>query len=129
MSKDDEKTESMNDTLNSDEEENEPLLASYESSLTSSPSPSPEQSESESESEPQDPKSTHKPPVSRVKRTSLFVFFAVLCWFAYSNVVHNPKRRNSKVVHASRSVSELLVSLFNPLQKADENKNFFVSKK
>ena len=54
MSEDDEKNEFMNDT-----DEKDPLLASYQYSLISSPSPSPEpQSESESEPEPPDAKFT-----------------------------------------------------------------------
>lgn len=99
---DDEKTESMNDTLNSDEEDKEPLLASYQSSFSMSPSPSPEpQSESESESEPTDAKFT-QPPVSRFKRTSLLLICAILCLLAYSNVLHT--KRNPKIIHASRPV-------------------------
>ena len=103
MSGDDEKTEFMNDTLYSDDEDKEPLLASYQSSLSSSRSPSPEpQSESESESEPPDPKFT-QPTVSRFKRTFLLIFFAVLCWLAFSSVLHT--NRKPKVIHASRSVN------------------------
>lgn len=102
MSEDYEKTESMNDTLNSDEEEKEPLLASYQSSLASSRSASPEpQSESESESEPPDANST-QPPVSRLKRISLFIFFALLSWLTYSKVFHT--KGKPKIIHASRSV-------------------------
>ena len=103
MSEDDEKTEYMNDTLYSDEDDKEPLLASYKSSLTSSRSPSPEpQSESESESEHPDTKFT-QPPVSRFKRSFLLIFFAILCWLAYSNVLQT--KRKPKVIHASRSVN------------------------
>jgi hypothetical protein len=110
MSGDDEKTESMNDTLYSDEEEKEPLLASYQSSLTSSPSPSPEpQSESESESDPPETKVT-QPPVSRFKRTFFLIFFAILFWLAYSNVLYTKRKPN--VIHASRSVM-FLKSLFD----------------
>lgn len=98
----DEKTEYMNDTLNSDDDDKEPLLAGYQSSLTSSPSPSPEpQSESESEPEPTDARQS-QPPVSRLKRTYLFIFCAILSWLAYSNVLDT--NRKPKVIHASRSV-------------------------
>ena len=97
---DDEKTEYMNDALNSDEEHKDP--PSYQSSLTSSRSPSPEpQPESESESEPPDTKLT-QPPVSRFKRTTLLIIFAILCWFTFSNVLRAKKK--PKVIHASRSV-------------------------
>ena len=104
MSGDDEKAESMNDTLISDEEDKEPLLASYRSSSSLSPSPSPEpQSESESESDPKDAKVTQPPlAVSRFKRPYLLIFLAILCWLAYSNVLHT--KRKPKIVHASRSV-------------------------
>ena len=105
MPGDDEKPKFMNDTLNSDEEEKEPLLASY----NSSPSPSPEpQFESESESEPLDARVTQPPQVSRLKRTSLLIFFAVLCWLTYSNVLHS--KRKPKIIHASRSVMNLVHS-------------------
>ena len=102
MSGDDEKTEFVNDTLNFDDEDKEPLLADSQSSLSLSPSPSPEpESESESESDPTDAKFI-KPPVSRFKRTSLLMVFVLLCWLAYSNVLHT--NRKPKIIHASRSV-------------------------
>ena len=99
MSRDDEKTE-LNDMFDNDEDEKEPLLSSY----NSSPSPSPEpQSESESESgHPDDAKFTQPPEVSRLKRISLLIFLAILCWLAYSNVLHS--KRKPKIIHASRSV-------------------------
>lgn len=101
---DDEKTESMNDTLNFNDEDKEPLLESDKSSITWSRSPSPEhQSESESESEPTDAKFKFtQPPVSRLKRTSLLIFFALLCWLTYSALFHTKKK--PKIVYASRSV-------------------------
>ena len=124
MPGDDEKPKFMNDTLNSDEEEKEPLLASY----NSSPSPSPEpQFESESESEPldHDARVTQPPQVSRLKRTSLLIFFAVLCWLTYSNVLHS--KRNPKIIHASRSVMNLVHS--STLADVKNFKKLFASEK
>jgi hypothetical protein len=120
---DDEKTEFMNDTLNSDEEGKEPLLAIYKSSLTSSPSSSPEQSESESESESETP-DAQPPQVSPLKRTSLLIFFAILCWLAYSNVLHTKRKPN--IIHASRSV---LISWNLFLTLADNNKKLHRKKR
>ena len=106
MSRDDEKTE-LNDMFDNDGDEKEPLLSSY----NSSPSPSPEpQSESESESgHPDDAKFTQPPQVSRLKRISLLIFLAILCWLAYSNVLHS--KRKPKIIHASRSVLNHWVTL------------------
>ena len=99
MSRDDEKTE-LNDMFDNDGDEKEPLLSSYNSSHPPSPEP---QSESESESgHPDDAKFTQPPQVSRLKRISLLIFLAILCWLAYSNVLHS--KRKPKIIHASRSV-------------------------
>jgi hypothetical protein len=47
-------------------------------------------------------------PASRLKRTFLLTFFALLCWLAYSNILHTKSK--PKIIHASRSV---FMSLFN----------------
>ena len=104
MSGDNEKIESMNDQLSFDEEEKEPLLSNSESSsATLSRSPSPEsESESESESEPTDAR-FNQPPASRLKRTFLLMFLALLFCLMCTSLL-DTKRKPKKVIHASRSV-------------------------
>jgi len=104
---DDEKIESMDDILNYNEKEKEPLLANSEyseSSYTPSRSTSPE-SEFESDSEPADT-GFLQPPVSRFNRTFL-ISLALLCWLAFSMLTNllNAKTK-PKVIHASRYSKE-----------------------
>jgi hypothetical protein len=90
-------------------DEDEKLLLAYSESSESlsalSRSPSPEfESESESESEPTDTR-FDQPPVSRLRRTSLLIFVALICWLAYymrTNLLYAKRKPN--VIHASRSV-------------------------